>query len=205
LILTIQNFELTIPADPDILQKRFLEVYILKVVHIFNRFSHKVLTAALLIGLASLTLDNLAVTPRLTDPEFDPVAHKVAMIMELYGCKDHRIHRAIMQTFDPVLVATVIAIESEYRENAVSPAGARGLMQLTPEKLENWRDNEANIRLGAEYLNELINRFGAVELAVAAYNAGPANVIKYKGVPPFTETLNYLNKAKSIRMILAEL
>jgi hypothetical protein len=177
----------------------------LKVACIFNRFSHKLLRAALLLGLASLALNHLVVTPRLTDPEFDPVAHKVAKIMEIYGCKDRLIHHTIMKTFNPVLVATVIAIESEYREDAVSPAGARGLMQLTPDKLENWRDNEANIRVGATYLQQLIHRFGAVDLAVAAYNAGPANVIKYQGVPPFKETLNYLKKARSISMFLAQL
>jgi hypothetical protein len=177
----------------------------LKVARIYNRFSCKFLVAALLIGLSLTALNSLVLSPRQLEPEFDLVALKVTKIMELYGCNDRLIYQAIMKTFDPVLVATVIAIESEYRTDTVSPAGARGLMQLTPEKLEAWQDCEANIRIGAEYLKQLVNRFGEIDLAVAAYNAGPANVIKYNGIPPFEETLNYLKKAKSLSMILEKL
>lgn len=129
--------------------------------------------------------------------EQQAVSDRVLSIMKMYNCENPEIYEAIMSTFDPVLVAVVIAVESEYRVDAVSRAGCRGLMQLSPDKLENWKDVRQNIHIGAAYLEEQIKRFGDLELAFAAYNAGPESVKKYQGVPPYKETIAYIKKAKS--------
>ena len=137
--------------------------------------------------------------------EIDPVATKVAMIMQMYNCKDPKVYQGIMKTFDPVLVATVIAIESEFRADAVSPAGARGLMQLTPDKLKDWQNVTKNIKVGSSYLKEQIDRFGDFDLAIAAYNAGPTSVAKYRGIPPYKETIQYVKKAKQFASTIEKL
>jgi len=102
---------------------------------------------------------------------------------------------------DYPLVKAVIRAESGYNPKAVSRKGAMGLMQLMPEtaslfECENPFDPESNIRTGIKYLKYLMDYFnGRVELAVAAYNAGPKNVIKYGySVPPFTETKGYVKR-----------
>ncbi|MGE5583087.1 MAG: lytic transglycosylase domain-containing protein [Bacillota bacterium] len=128
------------------------------------------------------------------------ISDKVTLVMELYNCHDQAIHAAIMETFDPVLIAIVIGVESEYRVDAVSSTGCRGLMQLSPDKLADWKDVKKNITVGAGYLQEQINRFGSLELAVAAYNAGPGAVTRYKGVPPFRETRQYIEKTKLLSL-----
>jgi soluble lytic murein transglycosylase-like protein len=132
--------------------------------------------------------------------ERQAVSDKVTIIMQLYHCNNREIHESIMKTFDPVLIAIVIGVESEYRINAVSSAGCRGLMQLSPDKLEDWRNVDKNIRTGSEYLAEQLDRFGSLELAIAAYNAGPGSVSKYKGVPPYSETKEYVKKAKLLSL-----
>lgn len=102
---------------------------------------------------------------------------------------------------DYPLVKAVIRAESGYNPKAVSRKGAMGLMQLMPEtaslfECENPFDPESNIRTGIKYLKYLINYFnGSIELALAAYNAGPKNVIKYGySIPPFNETKTYVKK-----------
>ena len=95
------------------------------------------------------------------------------------------------------LIAAVIRTESSFQARAVSPKGARGAMQIMPETqkelgLEDPYDAEANVMAGSAYLRRQLDRFGTLELALAAYNAGPANVIRYGGVPPFPETQEYL-------------
>ena len=97
------------------------------------------------------------------------------------------------------LIAAVIRTESAFQAHAVSPKGARGAMQIMPETqkelgLEDPYDAEANVMAGSAYLRRQLDRFGSLELALAAYNAGPANVIKYGGVPPFPETQSYLRQ-----------
>ncbi len=124
------------------------------------------------------------------------VAAKVSLVMNYFNCQDPEIHTAIMKTFDPVLVAIVVGIESDYKVNAVSPRGCRGLMQLSPGKLDDWRNKTRNIQIGAAYLQSLLKRFDNTELAIAAYNAGPDAVIRYGGAPPFRETQRYLEKAR---------
>lgn len=126
---------------------------------------------------------------------------KVKAVMNLFHCDDPEIHTAIMDTFDPLLVAIIIGIESEYKPGAISPAGCRGLMQLSPDKLKDWRDVTKNILVGSAFLQEQLRRFGSVELAIAAYNAGPESVNKYRGIPPYRETICYLNKARDLSAI----
>lgn len=107
---------------------------------------------------------------------------------------------------DAALVSAVIKAESDYNPRIVSHKGARGLMQLMPATAErfgvkNSFDASQNIHGGTRYLRWLLQKFdGNADLAVAAYNAGEGNVWKYNGVPPFRETVNYINRiAKHIR------
>ncbi len=101
---------------------------------------------------------------------------------------------------EPALVKAVIMAESSYNPRAVSPKGAVGLMQLMPTTAEslgvsNSYNPEQNVHGGAKYLRELIDQFdGDIKLALAAYNAGPAHVIKHNGIPPFKETVYYVHK-----------
>ena len=105
---------------------------------------------------------------------------------------------------DPVLVRAVAWQESRFRDSAVSPKGAIGVMQLMPETASwlgvNPYDPRDNIFGGVAYLSTLLDRFGGdVRLALAAYNAGPEAVARHRGIPPYRETQNYV-KAISERL-----
>jgi soluble lytic murein transglycosylase-like protein len=109
---------------------------------------------------------------------------------------------ALASGVDPKLVEAIIASESGFDPNATSRTGARGLMQLMPRTAASLRvvdsyDPEQNVRGGIRYLRALLDRFGDVQLAVAAYNAGPGAVERYGGVPPYTETQNYVRSVLS--------
>ena len=100
------------------------------------------------------------------------------------------------------LIASVIHTESAFQANAQSPKGAQGAMQIMPETqqelgLTDPFDPEANVLAGCAYLRRQLDRFGSLELALAAYNAGPANVKKYGGIPPFPETRDYVARVTS--------
>ncbi len=104
---------------------------------------------------------------------------------------------------DPDLVHAVIKAESNYDSEAVSSAGAEGLMQIIPGTqkelgLETPFDPNANIRAGVRYLKDLMSRYSKLPLALAAYNAGPSRVDRYGGVPPFKETKHYVRKVLRI-------
>lgn len=107
---------------------------------------------------------------------------------------------------DAALVSAVIKAESDYNPRIVSNKGASGLMQLMPATAKRFGvtdsfDPAENIYAGTRYLRWLLKTFdGNADHAVAAYNAGEGNVWKYDGVPPFRETVNYINKiSKHIR------
>lgn len=105
---------------------------------------------------------------------------------------------------DPLLVRAVIQVESNYRPRAKSHKGAMGLMQLMPStareyKVKNPYDPKSNIAAGVKHLKGLIERFdGAVDLALAAYNAGEGAVKRFGGIPPYRETRNYVSKILSL-------
>lgn len=99
----------------------------------------------------------------------------------------------------PEFVHSVVAAESAYRPDAVSPKGAVGLMQLMPATARAYkvdpRDPAQNVEAGAAYLRDLLVKYdGDANRALAAYNAGPGAVSKYNGVPPYAETQNYVQK-----------
>jgi soluble lytic murein transglycosylase-like protein len=101
---------------------------------------------------------------------------------------------------DPRFLHAVIQQESRYDPKALSPVGARGLMQLMPDTAKRFHCDDpanqaCNVEAGTKYLAWLLKRFnGDVKLALAGYNAGEGSVDKYQGVPPYPETQNYVNK-----------
>ena len=104
---------------------------------------------------------------------------------------------------DPALVHAVVEAESNYRPRATSQAGARGLMQVMPATGRDLGvasaamlfDPQANLEAGVKYLKSLLARFdGDLPTAIAAYNAGPGAVARFRGVPPFRETQDYVKK-----------
>jgi soluble lytic murein transglycosylase-like protein len=108
------------------------------------------------------------------------------------AAKKHRVR--------PALVKGIVAAESAFNANAVSPKGALGLMQLMPATARLYGADpmipEQNIDAGTQYLGSLIQRYGkyrnGLKRAIAAYNAGPGTVDRYKGIPPYKETRGYV-------------
>jgi len=106
---------------------------------------------------------------------------------------------AVRYGVDPLLVHSVIRVESNYNPVAVSPKGAEGLMQLIPATarrfgVTNSFDVHDNIEAGVKYLKYLRDLFGDDRLAVAAYNAGESAVLRYGNVPPYPETVDYVHR-----------
>ncbi|HUI77676.1 MAG TPA: lytic transglycosylase domain-containing protein [Bryobacteraceae bacterium] len=101
----------------------------------------------------------------------------------------------------PALVRSVMKVESGFDPQALSPRGAIGLMQLMPATAETLgadpHDPASNVDAGARYLRELLEKYnGGLRHALAAYNAGSAAVEKYRGVPPYAETVDYIRRVE---------
>ena len=117
-----------------------------------------------------------------------------------YGSIIYR--EAVRNHLPPELVAAVVESESDFRARLVSEKNARGLMQIIPETgrlmgAEDLFNPAENIAAGTRYLRYLFDRFGDQKIVLAAYNAGEGNVEKFGGVPPFPETVNYLQKVNT--------
>jgi soluble lytic murein transglycosylase-like protein len=117
---------------------------------------------------------------------------------------DNLIIRAAQKyKMDKALIKAVIKAESNFNHHAVSPKGARGLMQLMPTtaaqlQVKDSFHPEKNIEGGVRYLRYLLQRFnGNLSLALAAYNAGEKAVTRYRGIPPYRETQNYVERVQS--------
>lgn len=104
------------------------------------------------------------------------------------------------QAVSPDLIRAVVQAESGGSPTAVSGAGAIGLMQLMPDTARQLgvdpKDPRQNLRGGVKYLNQMAGKFGDLDLALAAYNAGPGAVKKYGGVPPYRETQDYISRIR---------
>jgi soluble lytic murein transglycosylase-like protein len=125
--------------------------------------------------------------PRLADADIEPLIQR----------------HCDAQSLDPKLVRAVIQVESGYNVRARSNKGAVGLMQLMPETAADLAvadryDPEQNLRGGTLYLRQMLDRFGRIDLALAAYNAGPSPVERYKGVPPWSDTVDYVNRVLAL-------
>ncbi|MEW5825963.1 MAG: lytic transglycosylase domain-containing protein [Candidatus Bipolaricaulota bacterium] len=125
-----------------------------------------------------------------------PIAHVDLVVRE-----------ASLRGLDPALVMAVIRAESRFRSDARSARGALGLMQLMEETacavaadlgtpIQDLLDPETNVRLGTEYLRDMLDRFGDVSTALMAYNAGPTRVAEWRktGEAPFSETAAYVRR-----------
>lgn len=150
------------------------------------------------IDISSHRLAIKSISPKKTEPvsvaNIDFLSQR---IVDRYGSI---INRAALESgLDSSLIISVIRAESAGDDRAQSPAGAKGLMQLTDSTAREMGvtkvfDPQQNIGGGTRYLQKMINRFGDLRLGLAAYNAGPANVIRYGGLPPFAETRQYVEK-----------
>jgi soluble lytic murein transglycosylase-like protein len=132
------------------------------------------------------------------DPDSNVNWHRTGLNLKSYNRFVNR--SAIKHAVDPALVRAVIHAESGFRADAVSSQGAQGLMQLMPATarelgVSNPMDAEQNIAGGVAYLARMLKKFnGDIELASAAYNAGPNAVDKYNGIPPYRETRTYVER-----------
>jgi len=143
----------------------------------------------------------LSLAPRrlgLFSPEADEAARRELLVDLPYGSEIWR--AAQRRRVDGLLVAAIVEVESGFTPAAVSPKGAVGLMQLLPATGELYGASDlqnpyVNLDVGSRYLAWLLREFdGDLERAVAAYNAGPATVVRYGGVPPFRETRAYVHR-----------
>ncbi|SLM29531.1 Lytic transglycosylase catalytic [Desulfamplus magnetovallimortis] len=127
-----------------------------------------------------------------------------------YKAVDHSTYDAIIHRasrkygLDTALIKAIIYAESSFNARAVSPKGAKGLMQIMPQNYSSLNISDPfnpfqNIMGGSKYLRQMLQNYkGRVKLALAAYNAGPYAVEKYRGIPPYEETQNYVIKVMDL-------
>ena len=143
-----------------------------------------------LVHLTNVPPANRAAQPAASRPKV-PAEQRFAPLIE-QAARQHGVQAD--------LIRAVIGAESAYEPMALSPKGAAGLMQLMPATARRYGvkdvwDPAQNIHGGARYLGDLISRFGNdVPLALAAYNAGEAAVLRHGGIPPYAETKDYVFK-----------
>ena len=115
----------------------------------------------------------------------------------------HLVDSGTRNGLDPLLLYSIMHQESSFKSHAVSPKGARGLMQLMPFTavrygVTNIFDPRENVVGGAHYLRTLLDTFnGDLDLTLAAYNAGPGAVQKFGGIPPYRETQDYVRHVRA--------
>lgn len=151
-----------------------------------------------------VTVEPTVVTPKAVSPSPNAQPAPPKNTVSLPLANNPRINEAVERAarehdVDPLLVHAVIQVESAYNPNAVSHAGAQGLMQLMPATarqlgVRNSFDVEENIRAGVRHLKDLQDTYKDDRLALAAYNAGAGAVNKYQWIPPYRETQEYVYK-----------
>lgn len=164
-------------------------------------------------GLLSNAVAQLGVTHRLGERRSAPIMKNQEEMFSMlngpkvspYTAEGHKYEKEIITAaaetgLSPNLIASMIKQESGGNAKAVSSKGAQGLMQLMPDTAKELGvtdpyDPAQNIAAGAKYLKQQLDKYGGdLKTALAAYNAGPSNVDKYGGIPPFAETQNYVSK-----------
>ena len=162
--------------------KRMFHFHTTKMIPIF-----RILLINLLVFICFIFLNHQAFGQNAEGKQYDQVIRRLAQKYEV----------------DPVLIHSIIRAESNYNSQAVSPKGAVGLMQLMPETAKEYGvinrfDPYENIEGGVKLLKDLFQAYDQEnDLVLAAYNAGPEAVKKYKGVPPYPETVQYIKRVKS--------
>jgi soluble lytic murein transglycosylase-like protein len=138
----------------------------------------------------------------LLSPEAGEAARREQLVGLPFGSEIWRISQR--HGVDGLLVASIVQVESGFARDAMSPRGAVGLMQVLPATGDLYgaadlNDPHVNLEVGCRYLGRLLKDFdGDLERAVAAYNAGPATVVRYGGVPPFRETREYVRRVLAL-------
>jgi soluble lytic murein transglycosylase-like protein len=147
------------------------------------------------------SIETLPDPPKPPSPAPAPAAHAdLTATPTLAQLREMLAHAGAEHDIDVDLLASVIKTESNFQVNAVSRAGARGLMQLMPSTahdlgVQDVTRADQNIAGGTAYLDSLLKLYkDNLALALAAYNAGPAAVAKYHGVPPYRETRAYVSR-----------
>ena len=152
----------------------------------------------------------MTVAPQAHNHKPAPKGKVTSSIEDVRAVPPHRAYEDLIQEaartydLDPTLIRAVIRAESAFNPAVVSNAGAQGLMQIMPSLGDHFGvvdpfDPRQNIMAGTRYLAQLLEQYrGNVDLALAGYNAGPTAVARFKGVPPYRETRDYVKKIKGI-------
>jgi soluble lytic murein transglycosylase-like protein len=174
-------------------------------VRLFNGESFLEIPAA---EVASFEADNHV------DPPASPAGPEIARAPEPkpIEARDLVTRAALRNGLPPALLHSIAMVESAYRQDAVSPRGAVGIMQLMPQTARDLdadpTDMEQNVDAGARYLRQLLIKYMEdpyqLRKALAAYNAGPAAVDRYSGIPPYPETHRYVQRVLTLHRKLQD-